>query len=148
MPAIDHRPGGGADPIGTPRRRIRRIRRAPDASASLEARVAAAIRVTAREFAEPRWQQWATRWVAGADRSEAAAHVAFAVADAEMDAAGVPPPPVGHPAAAARTAAQLAIGLARVGALRRVGEESIASALAHVTSAMAERLSRRVAMGD
>ncbi|HSP97323.1 MAG TPA: hypothetical protein VL049_08780 [Candidatus Dormibacteraeota bacterium] len=104
-------------------------------------RVGAAIVGAARAFAEPRWRQWAERWLDGADRSEAAAHFAFAIADAEVETrgAGPAPPAFAVPAVAARTAAQLAIGLARIEALRRVGESRLARSLEHITAAMAER---------
>jgi hypothetical protein len=117
---------------------------------TLEERVGAAIVAAARAFAEPRWRQWAARWLDGADRGEAAAHSAFDIADAEVETrgAGPAPPAFAIPAVAARTAAQLAIGLARIEGLRRIGEAGLARSLEHITAAMAEQAGSSPTMGS
>jgi len=98
----------------------------------LEDRVGAAIVAAGQAFAEPRWREWALRWVGGKDRSEAAAHIAFAIADAEVEARRGP-----GPAVAARTAALLAIEIKRIEALREVGARSLARTLAQNIAAVA-----------
>ena len=116
----------------------------------VEERVGAAIVAAARLFAEARWRRWADRWLEGTDRSEAAAHLAFAVAHAEVEtrAAGPAPPAFAIPAVAARTAAQLAISLARINALRRFGQPQLARSLEHITAAMADRAGSSATPGN
>ena len=115
-------------------------------SGPLEERVGAAIIAAGEAFEDPDWREWAVRWLAGADRTAAAAHAAFAIADAEVEASGsVPPPPAfPEPAVAARAASHLAIELARILSLREMGEHALARALEQTTMALARRLSAAV----
>ena len=110
---------------------------------NLEVQVGSAILTAGHAFADPHWRLWAARWLGGTDRTEASAHLAFDIADAEVAERGVGPAPPASPspAVAARTATQLAIGFARVEGLREIGAGRLACSLAHTTAALAAHLS-------